>query len=111
MHTTLPIRLAALLVVLAAAPDTAHAQSRPTHPVAVDTIADGFRVPKSIAVLSETDAVVVSHRYRLTRLNLLTGARTVLRGGPVAIVPRDSFAETGIFDVVPHRDFARNGRL
>ena len=75
------------------------------HDFRVETVTDGLREPYGIAFLPDGRVLVTEKRGTL---------RVVENGGlrpePVTGLPSvDSGGQGGLFDVVPHPDFARNG--
>lgn len=77
----------------------------------VDTIATGLTVPRSLVFTNAHTLLVSFGRYRLALVDVRTGRAADITGGPPAIVPRNSVAETGIFDLALREDFARTGML
>ncbi|MDF3058172.1 MAG: glucose sorbosone dehydrogenase [Rariglobus sp.] len=84
-------------------PDTV-ASSR-LHSYRLETAFPGMREPWAIAFLSDDRVLITEKRGALRLIE-----KGVLRAEPVAGTPAvDSGGQAGLFDVVAHPDFARNG--
>jgi aldose sugar dehydrogenase len=79
----------------------------PTHSFRVETVADGFVNPWSIAFLPDGDILITE---RIGRLRVIRDG--VLDPRPIAGVPAVlSSTQGGLLDVVPHPDFVSNRLL
>jgi aldose sugar dehydrogenase len=75
------------------------------HSFRVETVTEGLREPYVIAFLPDGRVLVTEKRGDLRVIE-----KGVLRPEPVSGIPAvDSGGQAGLFDVVPHPDFARNG--
>lgn len=75
------------------------------HAYRIETFIGGLREPWSIAFLPDNRILVTEKRGTLRIVD-----KGVLREEPVAGTPGvDAGGQAGLFDVVPHPDFARNG--
>ncbi len=74
------------------------------HAYRIETVATGLAEPWSVAFLPDGRLLVTEKRGSL---RVVSGGRP---GEPVAGVPKvDTGGQAGLFDVVPHPDYARNG--
>ena len=77
------------------------------HAFELNTWVDGLKEPWSLAFLSSTLAVVTEKRG-----NLFVIENGKLAAKPITGVPTvDTGGQAGLFDVVPHPDYAKNGWL
>ena len=77
------------------------------HDYKLDTWLDNVREPWSLAFLSPTSALVTEKRGYLFQIE-----NGKLADRPISGVPAvDTSGQAGLFDVVPHPDFAKNGWL
>lgn len=75
------------------------------HAYHLETVFDGLKDPWSIAFLPDGRTLFTEKRGALR-----VAEKGVLRAEPVAGTPAvDAGGQAGLFDVVPHPDFARNG--
>ena len=77
------------------------------HAFKLDTWIDNVTEPYSLAFLSPTLAVMTEKRGRVYLIENGKLAKEPLTGVPAV----DTGGQAGLFDVVPHPDFARNGWL
>jgi glucose/arabinose dehydrogenase len=86
--------------------DSMVAQSQ-LHAYKIDTWVGGLKEPYSLAFLSPTSAVVTEKRGFLYQIE-----NGKLADRPITGVPAvDTAQQAGLFDVVPHPDYAKNGWL
>jgi len=77
------------------------------HAYRVETVVTGVREPWSVAFLPDGRVLLTEKQG-----NLRVVEKGALRDKPVTGLPRvDSGGQGGLFDIVPHPDFARNGWL
>jgi glucose/arabinose dehydrogenase len=86
--------------------DSATAKSE-LHEYHVNTWVGGLKEPYSLAFLSPTQAVVTEKRGHAYLIDKGTLAPRPLIGLPLV----DTAGQAGLFDVVPHPDYAKNGWL
>jgi glucose/arabinose dehydrogenase len=77
------------------------------HRYQLNTWVDGLDEPWSLAFLPDGQAVLTEKRGRLVMIENGHVARQPIKGMPDV----DSRGQAGLFDVVPHPDYARNGWL
>lgn len=72
----------------------------------LEKIAEGFETPVSMAFIGDGKMLVADRREgTLTQVDMATGAKAQVNGLPDTLVVR---GDTGLLDVVPHPDFAKN---
>ena len=94
----MPARIAVLLLALIAA-------AAPAAPYRIETVASGLDHPWSIAFLPDGRQLVTERPGRLWILD--NGKRTQIHGVPRVL----AVSQGGLFDALPHPDFARNGLI
>jgi aldose sugar dehydrogenase len=76
------------------------------HSYRLDTWVDGLTEPWSMAFLPGTDRALITEK----RGRLLLVENGKVAGQPITGVPEvDNASQAGLFDVVPHPDYAKNG--
>ncbi|MEM7359341.1 MAG: PQQ-dependent sugar dehydrogenase [Pseudomonadota bacterium] len=96
--------------VLAAEADADKVVSSGAATFAVETVADGYTVPWAMAFLSDSEAVVGEREAgQLSRLNVVTGEKTIISGLPDML--RSKKISAGLHDIKLDENFAENGWL
>lgn len=99
-----------VLTILAGWLGMALAQAAPTY--RIETVADGLDHPWSMAFLPDGRLLVTERVGRLRLIEPGADGRLQLRSEPVAGVPPVlSRGQSGLFEVLPDPDFARNQRI
>ena len=81
-------------------------------PYRIETVASGLEHPWSLAFLPDGRLLVTERPGRLRLIEPGADGRLQLRSEPVAGVPPVlARGQSGLFDVLPDPDFARNGRI
>ncbi len=108
-----PRGVLAIVSLLATLPAHASLAAQSGHGNAwvADTVASGLPVPRSLVFVSPDTLLVAFGRFRLALVDVRSGGATDVTGGPPPITPRNTVAETGIFDIALHPDFSRTGTL
>ncbi|WCL54892.1 PQQ-dependent sugar dehydrogenase [Gimibacter soli] len=76
----------------------------------LETVAEGLEVPWSFAFLPDGRALIGEREVgRLSILDLTSGTREPVEGLPDML--RDGSISAGLFDIVPHPDFATNRQI